>query len=49
MIHTLFNWCKGICFFPFLQKTFSTIRHSYTFNRHFDSISREKPEPNDSA
>lgn len=49
MIHTFFSLVQRYCFFPFLQKTFSTIRHSYTFNRHFDSISREKPEPNDSA
>lgn len=49
MINTFFSLVQRYCFFPFLQKTFSTIRHSYAFNRHFDSVSREKPEPNDSA
>lgn len=42
MIHTLFNWCKGIGFSFSCKKTFSTIRHSYAFNRHFDSVSRDR-------
>lgn len=49
MINTFFSLVQRYWFFLFLQKTFSTIRHSYAFNRHFDSVSREKPEPNNSA